>query len=82
VSIPQKRKVEHTMSTPIENSRRHGPFDPRFLPRPDRVRTMSTNGSIDSAKEAERLEEERRATFAEAGVQAWETEGGAVTKAA
>jgi hypothetical protein len=57
------------MSTPIENSRKHGPFDPRFLPRPDRLRIRPTgsNGSIHAAEQAGRLQK---------------NEGGVTTKAA
>jgi hypothetical protein len=73
------------MSGRIEHSRRHGPFDSRFLPRPDRVGVLPrsstsavTNGSIRLAEEAERLEDEWRATLAGPELQAWEDDGGAV----
>jgi len=52
----------------IEPSRRHGPFDPRFRPRPDTTRLPAANNDL------ERTPEQAGA------VQDWETEGGAIAE--
>jgi hypothetical protein len=60
------------MTRRIEPSRRHGPFDPRYLRRSAGGITKALVAPLD---EAERLQERHGAVLRDA-VQAWEGEGG------
>ncbi len=57
----------------IEPARRHGPFDPRFGPRPNAARLRATNDSLARA----RTGTVRRQKEA---VEDWESEGGAIAE--
>jgi hypothetical protein len=61
----------------IEPSRRHGPFDPRFRPRPNTARLPGTNDDLGRTPEQASTGAVREHKEA---VQDWETEGGAIAE--
>ncbi len=61
----------------IEPSRRHGPFDPRFGPRPNAARLPATNNDLGRTPEQASTGAVRGQKEA---VQDWETEGGAIAE--
>ena len=60
-----KLSLRPIMTRKIEHSRRHGPFDPRWL-------------TARAVREFEQLERARPAAIRRAAVRAWEGEGGAL----
>lgn len=77
INVRERSATRHTRNGRIEPSRRHGPFDPRFTPRPNAARLLATGNDPSVAREHANTDGRRRQKEA---VQDWESEGGAIAE--
>jgi cold shock CspA family protein len=76
-NVRERSTTRHPRIGRIEPSRRHGPFDPRFSPRPNAARLLATSNDPRVAREHANTDGPRRQKEA---VQDWESEGGAIAE--